>query len=171
MSPPTVPSPTPGRAKRRWVLGWLTLPILALITVVALLAYQLAGPAHTAREQGVAVLRQQTALLPPYAGGEAAETIVYDQPFRDPTIQIAYTLPGQCTDLQTYYAARTLEQGWSMAGPVQIIQDPADPQNAGHDVLHSDFHKGVQGYVLELVIECYRDQTYSPGYIFSMTAN
>jgi hypothetical protein len=171
MSPPHVSSPAPRRANRRWMVVFVELPTIIVVGLGALFVYQLIGPAHAARERGIAVLRQQTALLPPYAGSEAADTIVYDQPFRDPAIQIDYTLPGACTDVQTYYAAQTEQNGWSMTGPVQVFPDPANPSDPGHDDLHGVFHKGVQGYALDLEIDCYPDQSYSPGYTFGMTAH
>lgn len=172
MSPPTVQSPSPRRPKARWgAISIAMLPLLIVGALVVLLANQFVGPPHDARERALALMRHEVALLPPYLNSEAAQTIVYDEPFRDPTIEIEYTLPGQCADVHAYYASQTAAVGWSMVGPVHVYRDHANPSNSGHDELDSVFHKNVEGYALELGIGCFRDQSYSAGYTFSMTAH
>jgi hypothetical protein len=149
--------------------------------VGGLLANQLVGPAHTAREQAIAVLRQQVALLPPYQGRQAVQTIVSDQPFRDPSIQSQYWLPvqetlpfrsvqyEQCVDLVSYYATQTAEHGWR----TKIFEQMTDHYSNGgswHE-LKSVFEKNVRVHSLELDVDCRWDALGGAGYTVSMTAH
>jgi hypothetical protein len=134
-------------------------------------ADQLVGPAHTARERGWALLRQQNALFPPYPGSEAEQTLGAEETWRDPGFVTSYAYASQCTDLQAYYATQAAQQGWRMPDPMLVIYDPADPHNAGHDQLASVYDKVVGNYSLQMEVDCFRDQSYSPGYTFGMTAH
>jgi hypothetical protein len=169
-----------GRHFRRVTKVSLVFLLVTVVIVGGLLANQLVGPAHTAREQAIAVLRQQVALLPPFQGRQAVQTIVYDQPFRDPTIQSEYWLPDQvtlpfpyvsseqCAVLQSYYATQTAEHGWRISVSEREIYNPS---NIGSRRLESVFDKNVRVYSLELDVDCRSDALGGSAYTVSMTVH
>jgi hypothetical protein len=170
-----------GRHVRRVTKVSLVFLLVTVVIVGGLLANQLVGPAHTAREQAIAALRQQVALLPPFQGRQAVQTIVYDQPFRDPSIQSEYWLPDQvtlpfpsvsseqCAVLQSYYATQTAEHGWR----TKISEQMTDHYSNGgtwHE-LKSVFEKNVRVHSFELDVDCRWDALGGAGYTVSMTAH
>jgi hypothetical protein len=162
--------PPPSRPKWRWTVGGFALVLVLVLAVGAALADQLVGPTHSARERGYALVCQQMAVFSPFPGSQAGQTLGADEPFRDPRMVTAYGYPGQCTDLQAFYAAQATQQGWRMPNPMQVIHDPAAPSNTGHDQLDSVYDKDVGAYSVETEVDFFRDQSYSPGNTLGMTA-
>jgi len=116
------------------------------------------GPAHDRREQTLARMREEVDQLPPYPGSTLSGQIGSTVPFHIPELQFNYTLPGECSDVHSYYFKIAPPHGWvshvyAERLPTALRSTYSKPSGD----TNGDPNFG-------LLIECFVDQSRSPGY-------
>ena len=136
--------------------------LVALLLVGIPVAIIKLQPIAPNRQAAVNTLRAELAQLAPFPGSVAYYTITVADIFEPYTgLEVFYSSPGQCSDIQAYYATQAQAVGWSMQGPVQTYQKDFNPD---HNGLRAAYQKDAQGYTIGLIIDCFVDQTYQGGY-------
>lgn len=135
---------------------------MALLLVGIPVAIIKLQPIAPNRQAAVNTLRAELAQLLPYPGSVAYYTITVADIFEPYTgLEVFYSSPGQCSDIQAYYATQAQAVGWNMQGPLRTLQRDSNPD---HNELDADYQKTSQGYVIGLVIACFVDQAFQGGY-------
>jgi hypothetical protein len=131
-----------------------------LIGCIGLTIYQVFGPPVAYREHAWDVMRAELASLPPYPGSMVESEGTYGGAFHYPGLEAFYTLPGTCADVHSYYGQIGPTHGWTH----DSTQNPS-----GEEVI-SAFHKVLGSVRLTLELDCFVDQSKSPGYDLDMQA-
>ncbi len=134
--------------------------LTAVIACMSLTIYQVFGPPVSYREHAWNVMRSELASLPPYPGSAVKSEQTSGGAFHDPGLDASYTLRGTCPDVHSYYSQILPTHGWTHDG----TQNPSGQEEI------SEFHKVVESIHVTLEIDCFVDQTESPGYDLGLEA-
>jgi hypothetical protein len=144
--------------RRRIVVSVIFIGVL--VGCVGLTIYQVFGPPVHYREQAWNVMRTELASLPLYPGSVVKAEGTYGGAFHYPGLAASYTLPGTCADVHSYYAQMGPTHGWTHDST----------RNPSGTVMISTFHKVVESIQLTLELDCFVDQSESPGYDLDIRA-
>ncbi|HEY7779854.1 MAG TPA: hypothetical protein VIC85_06555 [Ktedonobacterales bacterium] len=141
--------------------------LLILLLVIGVILFgEFHGPIDPYHRAALGALQAALAELPPYPDSEAGQPATKAGPLEYPTVlQVLYGTDAACADVQAYYASTAAAVSWRVRQPVYTIHRDS---NADHDELDSSQIKKENGFELELIIACFADPSYQPGYTLSL---
>jgi hypothetical protein len=151
------PRRRPHRPSRRDVVL-----VLLLLAIGVVLYSEFVGPIDPYHRAALGTLRSALAELPPYPGSAAAPPAFKAGLIEYQTILLSvYDTDVACADVQTYYVTSAAASGWRVWVLRSTLHVDTTPD---HDELHSSYLKRENGFDLELILECFVDSSYQPGY-------